>query len=125
MNIRRIIGYAIALLVLRVAMSFVASGLLPQDADAQLIQRYTATYVADAFVVTAMIAKLAKQQVQATWLHVLLVVLLQELLGVVVLSMVGHGDSPSPLWFVDWIVLGASTVLGVLMGLRLRVRNVS
>lgn len=121
MNIRRIIGYAIALLVLRIAISFVTAGFpVRNEVDTQLILQYCATYVLDAIVVIAVIAKLAKVQLQSTFLHAFLVVLLQELLSAALLSALGWSNSQPPLWLLDWTVLIASALLGVWIGRRSR-----
>lgn len=121
MNIRRILGYAIVLLVLRVAIGFVTAGFpVRNEVDAQLILQYLATYLLDAIVVIAVVAKLAKVQLQSTFLHVLLVVLLQELISAALLSALGWSNSQSPLWLLDWAVLAASALLGLWIGRRLR-----
>lgn len=123
MNIRSIFGYAIALLVLRGVVSFIAAGIpMRNEVDAQLILQYFAIYILDAIVVVAVLTKLAKVQLQSTFLHVLLVVLLQELLSAALLLALGWGDSQSPLWLLDWAVLIASALLGIWIGRRLRPR---
>lgn len=121
MSIRRILAFAIVLWVLRVAVSFVAAGFpVRNEVDMQLILQYSATYILDAIVVIGVIAKLAKVQLQSTFLHAFLVVLLQELLSAALLSVLGWSNSQSPLWLLDWIVLAASVLLGVWIGRRLR-----
>lgn len=121
MNIRRIVVFAIVLLALRTAVSFVTAGFPTRtEVDVQLILQYSATYILDASVVIAVIAKLAKVQLQSTLLHAFLVALIQELLGTALLSALGWGNFPSPLWLLDWTVLAASVLLGVWIGRRLR-----
>ncbi|WP_394540693.1 hypothetical protein PRJ39_09195 [Lysobacter enzymogenes] len=121
MNIRRVFVFALALLALRVAVSFVAAGIPAEnEAGAQLIIQYFSAYVLDAIAVVAVIARLAKVQLQSTFLHVFLVVLLQELLGAAFLSLMGWSNPRSPLWLLDWIVLAAAALLGFWVGRRLR-----
>lgn len=122
LNISRVMLFAIVLLVLRVIVSAVAAS--PGGSDdltAQLLLRYSLGYLLDAVVVLAVFARLARVQVQSPYIHAFCVVALQELLGFALLFAIGGTNPESPLWLLDWTVLGVSVLLGTEFGRRRRV----
>lgn len=122
LNIPRVFLFAIVLLVLRVVVGVVVAGFpTREEADAQLILQYLMGYMLDAIVVIAVFTRLSRVQVQSPYVHAFFVVVLQELLGAGVLFATGDTSPQSPLWVIDWVVLGMSVLLGTEIGRRLRI----
>lgn len=120
-SILRIIICAIALLVVRIAVSFVVAGFPGGDEhDAQLVLQYVTGYALDATVVIIVFARFARVQPQPIFLHSFFVVLLQESLGAALISLLGLANPKTPLWLLDWMVLALSVFLGVWIGRRLK-----
>jgi hypothetical protein len=125
LNISRIFTFAIALLILRVAVGIVVAGFPGhEEADSQLVLQYLAGYALDAAVVIAVFARLGRVQINSPYLHAFLVVALQELLGAALIFVIGQDNPDSPLWLIDWAVLAASVLLGTEFGRRLRLARV-
>ena len=123
MSIRRIFVYAIILLTARIAVSFVVAGFPQGEArDAQLLLQYVAGYALDAIVVIIVFARFSQVQFQSIFLHAFFVVLLQELLGAALISVLGLVNPKTPLWLLDWMVLVLSVLVGIWIGRRLQHR---
>jgi hypothetical protein len=121
LNIPRIIVFAVVLLVLRVVVSAVMAGApASEELGTQDAVRYLVGYLLDATIVIAVFARLARIQVQSSYIHAFFVVILQELLGVALLLVIGGANPSSPLWWADWLVLVVSVLLGTEIGRRLR-----
>lgn len=123
MNISRVIVFALVLLVLRVVISALMAGSpASEELGVQDVFKYLIGYLLDAIVVIALFARLARIQVQSPYIHAFLVVILQELLAIALLLVIGGINPLSPLWWVDWIVLVVSVLLGTEIGRQLRAR---
>jgi hypothetical protein len=123
LNISRVIVFALVLLVLRVVISALMAGSpASEELGVQDVFKYLIGYLLDAIVVIALFARLARIQVQSPYIHAFLVVILQELLAIALLLVIGGINPLSPLWWVDWIVLVVSVLLGTEIGRQLRAR---
>lgn len=124
MNISRIILFAIVLLVLRVVVSAVVAGPeTSEELNVQVALGYLTGYLLDAAVVIAVLARLARVQVQLPYAHAFFVVALQALLGAIWLFAISGGGPQSPLWLLSYLVLTLSTIVGVEIGKWLRRRS--
>jgi len=122
LNISRIITFAIILLILRVAVSFLVAGFATgEELSMRTVLNYSLGYLVDATVVIAVFAKLARVQVKLPYVHALLVVVLQELLATALTTAIVGNFASSPLWPVDYFVLVLSVLAGMEIGRRLRV----
>lgn len=121
-NISRVVLFAVVLLVLRTLASAVIEGLLTNDGTSvHILVKYTIGYIFDGLVVILVFMKLARMQVRLLYVHVFLIVILQELIGAALLYAIGVANPSSPLWLVDWFVLIASVLFGTEAGRRMRV----
>lgn len=125
LNIPRIFGYAIVLLVLRIVASFVVADPVTSDAvNAEVLVEYLLRYLLDAVILIALFTRLAQVQFQAPYVHAFLVAVLQEVLGGALLFATVGSHPPSPLWWLDYLVLLLSVLVGTAIGQRLRGRSV-
>jgi len=124
LNTLRIIMFALVLLVLRVLCNLVTDGSPAIDKPStEILFKYLTGYLLDGLVVVVVIGQLARVQVRLLYVHVIIVVILQELVGAVLLHVTGWVNPPSPLWIIDWLVLAVSVLLGAEIGRRLRAQK--
>jgi hypothetical protein len=117
----RIVIFAVILLVLRILVGAAIEGLFTSDgATSQIFFKYSIGYICDGFILILVFTKLARIQVRLLYVHVFLIVIIQELLGVALLYAIGLTNPPSPLWLVDWLVLVVSVLLGTEIGRKQR-----
>jgi len=120
-NMPRIVVFSVILFVLRVLVVVVIEGLFTNvEATAQIFYKLSIEYICGGLVVFFVFRKLAQIQVRLLYVHVFLIVIIQELIGTALLHAIGSNNPPSPLWFVDWVVLAVSVLLGTEVGRRLR-----
>jgi hypothetical protein len=104
-----VLKFSVLLLVVRVALSALLTGI--------------ANYLAEAVLLSLIFAWLGSVQSKLAYLHALAVVVVHELLGIALLQALGADRSESPLWFVDWIIVIGAALLGAGIGRKLRARS--
>ncbi|MCE7032888.1 hypothetical protein LY625_09735 [Lysobacter sp. GX 14042] len=120
LNFARILKFALLLLVLRVAISIVLeSGVMPDQSEMQVFVAYSLGRVIEAIVIILLFAKFARMQKRLPYIHAASIIVAHELIGTLLLLVIGVSRSDSPLWWVDWIVVVVSALVGTRIGRRL------
>lgn len=120
----RIVIFSVILFALQALVVVAGDGLFTSDVDAtQNFYRFLIEHICVGIVVFLVFMKLAQIQVRLLYLHVFLIVILQQLIGIALLHAIGSTNPSSPLWLVDWAVLAISVLLGTEVGRRLRVSS--
>jgi len=123
-NYSRIVTFSAILFSLQTLVVIVADSLFTSDVDAaRNFHGFLIEKICVGIVVFLVFMKLARTQVTQLYFHVLLIIILQELIGIALLRTIGSTDTSSPLWLVDWVVLAISALLGTEVGRRLRVSS--
>lgn len=123
LNFVRIIRFALVLLVLRIGVGFVAGGFSYDEGSATPLLWYSAEHVLDAGVTIAVFSIAARKMEGLPYVHAFLIVLLQESMGAALLLLLNAPFPTSPFWWVEWLVLGASVLVGMQLGLQWRARK--
>lgn len=123
LNISRIILFSVALLVLHVINGlFMPSFEEYEEPGARTFWLATG-YFAQAVIVIAIFAQLARMQARLLYVHVVCVFVLCELLGFAILFALGEDPMATPfiVAIFDYSVLAVWAVIGTEIGRRLRV----
>lgn len=123
LEIKRVLVFAAALLLLRVFAAAILAGAWPNPGEgSRFLLYYSIECLLDVIVVVCVFSRLVVVQTISPWVHVIAVVLVEWALSALLHSVVLGSHTPSPLWIVDYLVFGLAVVLGTLFGLRVRRR---